>query len=153
MIPPATKMRRLRFFTACFINPLTRLVAGRLPGFALITHTGRRSGRAYRTPINVFRRDDHYYFPLSYGSDVDWLKNVLAAGQCSIRIRGRTVQLDRAGTPHRPGIAPTSVVRPPDRALERGDGSPADARGSAARRRSTDGDTTSDGRGRHSAAN
>jgi deazaflavin-dependent oxidoreductase (nitroreductase family) len=92
--PPATKMRRLRFFTARFINPLTRLVAGRLPGFALITHTGRCSGRAYRTPINVFRRHDHYYFPLSYGSDVDWLKNVLAAGQCSIRIRGRTVRLD-----------------------------------------------------------
>jgi len=92
--PSATKMRRLRFFTARFINPLTRLVAGRLPGFALITHTGRRSGRAYRTPINVFQRDDHYYFPLSYGSDVDWLKNVLAAGQCSIRIRGRTVRLD-----------------------------------------------------------
>jgi deazaflavin-dependent oxidoreductase (nitroreductase family) len=92
--PSATKMRRLRFFTARFINPLTRLVAGRLPGFALISHTGRRSGRAYRTPINVFRRDDHYYFPLSYGSDVDWIKNVFAAGQCSIRIRGRTVRLD-----------------------------------------------------------
>jgi deazaflavin-dependent oxidoreductase (nitroreductase family) len=92
--PSPTKMRRLRFFTARFINPLTRMVAGRLPGFALITHTGRRSGRAYHTPINVFRRDDYYYFPLSYGSDVDWLKNVLAAGQCSIRIRGRTVRLD-----------------------------------------------------------
>src|SRR5215218_6696968 len=87
-------MRRLRFFTARLINPRTRLVAGRLPGFALITHIGRRSGRTYRTPINVFRRDDHYYFPLSYGSDVDWLKNILAAGQCSIRTRGRTVRVD-----------------------------------------------------------
>lgn len=91
---PATRMRRLRFVTTRFINPLTRLVAGRLPGFALITHTGRRSGHAYRTPINVFRCDVHYYFPLSYGSVVDWLKNVIAAGQCSIRIRGRTVRLD-----------------------------------------------------------
>jgi hypothetical protein len=38
------------------------------------------SGRTYSTPINVFRRGDDYYLFLTYGSDLQWVKNVLAAG-------------------------------------------------------------------------
>ena len=45
-----------------------------------MTHRGRTSGRAYQTPINVFRRGDAYLFFLTYGADVDWVKNVLASG-------------------------------------------------------------------------
>jgi deazaflavin-dependent oxidoreductase (nitroreductase family) len=86
-------MRRLRRFTARFVNPVTRLVAPWLPGFAVVIHVGRRSHRAYRTPMNVFRRGDQYYFALTYGSDVDWLKNVRAAGGCEIETGGRTVRL------------------------------------------------------------
>ena len=76
-----------------YVNPVTRLVAKRLPGFAILTHRGRKSGRTYRTPINVFRRGSDYYFFLTYGSDVEWVKNVLAAGSCSIETRGRVVDL------------------------------------------------------------
>ena len=47
----------------------------------------------YRTPINVFRRGDVYLFFLTYGSDVDWVKNVLVAGRCTLRTRGRDVEL------------------------------------------------------------
>ena len=68
-------------------------VATRLPTFAILTHRGRKSGRAYRTPINVFRRGDHYFFFLTYGSDVQWVKNILATGSCSIETRGRVVEL------------------------------------------------------------
>jgi hypothetical protein len=32
-------------------------------------------------------------FFLTYGSDVQWVKNVLAAGACSLRTRGRDVAL------------------------------------------------------------
>lgn len=56
-------------------------------------NVGRRSGRTYRTPINVFRQGDHYLFALTYGSDVEWLMNVLAAGRCGMRTRGRDVEL------------------------------------------------------------
>lgn len=32
-------------------------------------------------------------FALTYGSDVQWLKNIVAAGGCGMRIRGRDVRL------------------------------------------------------------
>jgi hypothetical protein len=43
--------------------------------------------------MNVFRRGDDYFFYLTYGSDVQWVKNVLAAGSCSIETRGGVVEL------------------------------------------------------------
>ncbi len=88
-----TRIRFMRPFTARVINPLTRRFAGWLPGFAILTHVGRTSGRTYRTPINVFRRGDHYLFALTYGSNVDWVKNVVAAGGGQMRSRGRDTRL------------------------------------------------------------
>jgi len=41
----------------------------------------------------VFERGGDYVFFLTYGSDVQWVKNVLAAGRCSLRTRGRDVAL------------------------------------------------------------
>lgn len=86
-------MWRIRPFVNRYVNPITQPIARRLPGFAILTHRGRTSGRTYRTPINVFRRGDDYLFFLTYGSDVQWVKNVLAGGSCSIETRGRVVQL------------------------------------------------------------
>ena len=77
-----TRIHGLRRPVTRLFNPLSRRVAGFLPGFAILTHRGRRSGTAYRTPINVFRRDGAWVVVLTYGSDVDWVKNVLAAGGC-----------------------------------------------------------------------
>ena len=37
-------IRPMRRFTMRFVNPITRLVAGRLPFFAVITYRGRKSG-------------------------------------------------------------------------------------------------------------
>jgi deazaflavin-dependent oxidoreductase (nitroreductase family) len=82
-------MRVLRPFTTHLFNPVARRFAGHLPGFGLLTYRGRRSGRTYRTPINVFRRRDRYVFALTYGADVDWVRNILAAGGCEIRILGQ----------------------------------------------------------------
>lgn len=74
-------------------NHLTRPFAARLPGFAIVRHVGRRSGRTYETPVNLFRRGDQYVVALTYGEDSEWVKNVLAAGGCEIRTRGDTVRL------------------------------------------------------------
>jgi hypothetical protein len=41
----------------------------------------------------VFRRDDAYFFFLTYGSDVQWVKNVLAAGSCSLETCDGVVEL------------------------------------------------------------
>ena len=86
-------MWRYRRYVNRYLNPIIRPLARRLPSFAILTHRGRTSGRTYRTPINVFRRGDAYIFLLTYGSDVQWVKNVLASGSCSIETRGRVVKL------------------------------------------------------------
>jgi deazaflavin-dependent oxidoreductase (nitroreductase family) len=74
-------------------NPLSKRAAGFLPGFGILTHRGRRSGTEYRTPINVFRRGGEWVFVLTYGSDVDWVKNVLAAGGCGLRTNRGDIRL------------------------------------------------------------
>jgi deazaflavin-dependent oxidoreductase (nitroreductase family) len=74
-------------------NRLTGPFAGHLPGFAVVMHRGRTSGRMYRTPVNAFRRSDDYVFVMTYGPDVDWVRNVAAAGECDIATRGRLVHL------------------------------------------------------------
>jgi deazaflavin-dependent oxidoreductase (nitroreductase family) len=86
-------MWRFRHAVRRYVNPVTQPLASRLPTFAVLTHRGRKSGCNYQTPINVFRRGGDYYFFLTYGSDVQWVKNVLAAGSCSIETRGRVVEL------------------------------------------------------------
>ena len=103
-----TRIQRLRPFAQLF-NPLMRPFARYLPGFAVIGYQGRRSGRSYSTPINVFRRDGDYIFALTYGPDVQWVKNVLAAGTARLEQRGRTVTLR---DPRRITDAKASLVPP-----------------------------------------
>jgi deazaflavin-dependent oxidoreductase (nitroreductase family) len=88
-----TRMSFLRPFTTRLVNPISRRFAGWLPGFGLLTYIGRKSGRRYRTPLNVFRRGSFYMFALTYGSEVNWVRNVLAAGGCELRVRGHNVRL------------------------------------------------------------
>ena len=102
---PAPRLHAVRPFTRRFVNPVTRRFAGRLAGFALLTHVGRRSGRAYTTPINVFRRGDRYLFALTYGSGVDWVRNVIAAGGCEVVTRGRSIRLVDPELVHDPTLA------------------------------------------------
>ena len=88
-------------------NRITRHIAGWMPGFAIVTHVGRRSGRTYRTPVNVFRQGDGFLFALMYGADSDWVRNVIATGGCRIETRRRTYELrepQRFTDPTRAGV-------------------------------------------------
>jgi deazaflavin-dependent oxidoreductase (nitroreductase family) len=89
-MPALTFMRPV---TTRLFNPIARRFACHLPGFAILVYGGRTSGRTYRTPINVFRRDGEYVFALTYGADVQWVKNVVFAGGCDMETRGRTIRL------------------------------------------------------------
>jgi deazaflavin-dependent oxidoreductase (nitroreductase family) len=71
------------------IGPMAR----QLPGFAVVMHVGRRSGRAYRTPVNLFRNGDGYVIALTYGADSQWVRNVQAAGAVDVETRGRRLHL------------------------------------------------------------
>jgi deazaflavin-dependent oxidoreductase (nitroreductase family) len=74
-------------------NRITGRFADRLPGFGVITHVGRKSGRTYHTPVNVFRTPDAFLVALTYGREAEWVKNVLAAGGCKLLSRGKEYQL------------------------------------------------------------
>jgi deazaflavin-dependent oxidoreductase (nitroreductase family) len=85
--------KRLARFNRHVTNRVAGPVARRLPGFAIVWHVGRRSGRVYRTPVNLYRDGDRYVIALTYGSDSQWVRNVLAAGWVDIETRGRRVHL------------------------------------------------------------
>lgn len=78
-------------------NPIQRLWAGWAPTMGILEHTGRRSGKQYRTPLNVFPTRDGVAIMLSYGPDRDWLKNLASSGQGRIKQYGRTFSV---GDPH-----------------------------------------------------
>ncbi|HUH95937.1 MAG TPA: hypothetical protein VLZ89_01170 [Anaerolineales bacterium] len=78
------------------LNPLTRRVAHSSFGpFAIVRHRGRHSGKMYETPIIARPVADGFVIELSYGYDVDWHKNVLAAQGCSMVWHGREYTIDR----------------------------------------------------------
>jgi deazaflavin-dependent oxidoreductase (nitroreductase family) len=88
-------------------------LAERVPGFAVVMHTGRRSGRRYRTPVNLFRSGDGYATALTYGRDRDWVRNVMAAGRCEAETRGRTIRLEEPRIVSNPrGTAVLGAIRP-----------------------------------------
>jgi deazaflavin-dependent oxidoreductase (nitroreductase family) len=83
-------MRVARWNRAGF-NRVARHVAPWMPGLAVIVHRGRKSGREYRTPVNLFSPGDgRVIVALTYGPGTDWVKNVLAAGGCEVRARGQS---------------------------------------------------------------
>ena len=49
------RKRSLAKINIAVTNRITSLFAGWLPGFGILTHVGRKSGKVYRTPVNVFR--------------------------------------------------------------------------------------------------
>jgi len=80
-------------FNLAVTNRITSRFAARLPGFGILTHAGRKSGKLYRTPVNVFRSSEKFLIALTYGRDSEWIKNVLAAGGCQLKTRGVRYQL------------------------------------------------------------
>ncbi len=88
MVPDA-----VRTFNKYVLNPVMKLVAGQKYWYTgVIEHTGRRSGRAYATPVVIERAGDGFLIPLAYGTKVDWLRNVQAAGRATVRVRGEVCQ-------------------------------------------------------------
>ncbi len=83
-------------------NPILRHIAWWAPGFAMVTHVGRTSGRVRRTPVNIFAQGLGYAIALTYGRDSEWVKNVLAAGACVVETRGRHVRLVHPEVVHDP---------------------------------------------------
>ncbi len=93
-----TRLQGLRQFATHILNPVVVKFAGaRFSPFAAVCHTGRRSGKEYRTPIVVRKAKGKRGFVLSlpYGSGVDWYRNIVAAEHSSLLWHGREYKLAR----------------------------------------------------------
>ena len=85
--------RRMARFNLLITNRLTLRFAGRFPGFGIVIHTGRQTGRTYRTPVLLFSSPNgHVLIALTYGRNSQWVKNVLTAGGCRLITRGRELR-------------------------------------------------------------
>ncbi|HUI88853.1 MAG TPA: hypothetical protein VLX61_09020 [Anaerolineales bacterium] len=94
---PQQGFRRV-FLTALkhTLNPVTRRIAHSSFGpFAVVKHVGRRSGKVYETPIIARLTEDGFVIELTYGQDVDWHKNVLAAGGCTMIWHRKEYRIDQ----------------------------------------------------------
>lgn len=59
----------------------------------VITHVGRSSGKTYHTPLDAHRVEDGYIFILVYGSECDWVTNIMASGSATLHKDGETIDL------------------------------------------------------------
>jgi deazaflavin-dependent oxidoreductase (nitroreductase family) len=95
---PGWRRRILRPYNAAILS-----IAGRrFSPYAVLKHVGRRSGRAYQNPLGAFPVKDGFVLALAYGPDVDWCRNVLAAGRCTLKWMGMEYALER------PEVVPVS---------------------------------------------
>jgi deazaflavin-dependent oxidoreductase (nitroreductase family) len=101
--------KRVARWNRAGLNRVVRHVAPWMPGLGLVVHRGRRSGRVYQTPVEVFGTPDGFIVALTYGLDTEWLKNLQAAGGGELRTRGRTLRVGEPQVYHdeeRTGIRP-----------------------------------------------
>src|SRR3954469_8442429 len=78
------------------LNRVTsRAARSRRGPFSLVRHVGRRSGRVYETPLILAEVPGGFVAELTYGTDVDWYRNVVAAGGCTVIHHGGEYVVDR----------------------------------------------------------
>jgi deazaflavin-dependent oxidoreductase (nitroreductase family) len=75
------------------INVVALCIAGRTGSLVDLEHVGRRSGTIRHTPVRAFRRGETVAVGANFGAESDWVKNVLAAGRCSMTMSGRQLML------------------------------------------------------------
>jgi len=85
--------RFMRRVNRAFTNRIVEPVAGFVPPLALVHHQGRKTGRPYRTPVLAFPVEGGLLTPLPYGTDTDWVLNLLASGGGTLESSGRQVAI------------------------------------------------------------
>jgi deazaflavin-dependent oxidoreductase (nitroreductase family) len=86
-------LRLVKRYNKYVENPLMLRFPGRSSLSATVHHVGRRSGTPYATPVIAHRSEHDVIIPLPYGTDVDWLRNLLAAGRAVVDLDGRSVEV------------------------------------------------------------
>lgn len=97
--------RPIVWFSKRFMNPQQMRTAGTPGAYAAVIRTvGRKSGRAYATPIGAVADGDGFLIGLPYGTQPQWLRNLLAAGRATLVHEGETYAIDR------PEVVPLATV-------------------------------------------
>jgi deazaflavin-dependent oxidoreductase (nitroreductase family) len=80
-----TLRRRFLWLLKNTLNRLTSRLARAGHGpFSLIRHVGRNTGRTYATPVILARVPEGFIAELTYGENVNWYRNIVAAGECVV---------------------------------------------------------------------
>ena len=88
--------KQVRYFNKAFLNKVLGRLAGAAHGpFAMVFHQGRKSGKHYQTPIIVAPAKDGFVIALTYGTHVEWYRNVLSAGRCKLRWHTHQFDINR----------------------------------------------------------
>ena len=109
--------RAVAQFNRRVTNPVARSLTPWLPCLGTLEHTGRMSGRHYRTPLLVFKTRDGFVILIGYGPETDWVKNVLAGGPTVLHKRGNALALGSPRIVSKAEAAP--LVTPAPRLLYR----------------------------------
>lgn len=109
--------RAVAQFNRRVTNPMARSLTPWLPCLGTLEHTGRKSGRRYRTPLLVFKTGDGFAILIGYGPETDWLKNVTAGGPTILHTWGKAVTLANPEIVTKVEAAP--LIRPVPRLLYR----------------------------------
>ena len=65
--------------------------------FSIVRHLGRKTGRTYETPLILARLGDDFVAELTYGPEVQWYQNVVAAGRCTVVYNGTEYEISGIG--------------------------------------------------------
>lgn len=91
---PLKLPNRQRYINKRYINPVIgRIARSSIGPFSIVYHVGRRSGKPYETPLIAFPTTFGFVIALTYGTEVDWYRNITAAGHCQIRWHGKAYNL------------------------------------------------------------
>jgi deazaflavin-dependent oxidoreductase (nitroreductase family) len=100
LFPPAFERFQIKY-----VNPVLRPFSKWMPGFAVIKHRGRTSGKDYETIVTAYRKGSVLAIGLAHGK-TNWVKNILAAGEADIRVARKDLHLVN------PRVLPAGTVDP-----------------------------------------
>jgi deazaflavin-dependent oxidoreductase (nitroreductase family) len=109
---PEIHYQRPDWFTRNVLSPFLKFLMHlgiSVWGSRVLEHRGRRSGKRYRTPVNLLAVDGHEYLVAARG-ETEWVRNVRAAGGDLVLILGRHREARTAVEV--PVEARTEVLRP-----------------------------------------
>jgi deazaflavin-dependent oxidoreductase (nitroreductase family) len=97
----------IKRFNRRWLNPwMLRRAGGRHWYAGRLEHRGRRTGRPYATPLWVDPVEQGFVMPLPYGRNVDWARNLLAAGEAMLQDHGVRYRVGH------PRIVPSAKLLP-----------------------------------------